>query len=32
MLSSVSFWREALAGYEKEIDRFIALADELMPQ
>ncbi len=31
-VSSVSFWREALAGYEKEIDRFIALADELMPQ
>ena len=31
-VGSVSFWREALAGYEKEIDRFIALADELMPQ
>ena len=31
-VGSVSFWREALTGYEKEIDRFIALADELMPQ
>ena len=31
-VSSADFWREALSGYEKEIDRFIALADELTPQ
>jgi oligoendopeptidase F len=27
---SVDFWRESLRVYEREIDEFIALADELM--
>ena len=29
---SVDFWRASLRVYEREIDEFIALADELMPQ
>ena len=31
-VSSVDFWRASLKVYERQIDEFIALADELMPQ